>query len=67
MYFPSITVQRHTFRIAFPTQHADGTPVIPLDADEITLRFTGAEGTVDLRWELDPNAPSDPPAVAGRD
>lgn len=67
VYFPSVTAQRHTFRIAFPTQHEDGTPVIAHDAPEIVLRFTGAEGTVDLRWELDPNAPSSPPAVAGRD
>ncbi|MEZ4340936.1 MAG: hypothetical protein R3B82_30295 [Sandaracinaceae bacterium] len=67
VYFRSVSTQRHTFRIAFPTQHEDGTPVIAPDAEEIVLRFTGAEGTVDLRWELDPNAPSAPPGVASRD
>ena len=63
VYFPAISVQRHTFRLAFPTQHEDGTPVIAPDARELVLRFTGAEGTVDLRWELDPDAPIDPPAI----
>jgi len=67
VYFPSVNRQRHTFRIAFPTQHADGTPIIAADAREILLRFTGARGTVDLRWELDPDAPHNPPAVAGGD
>ncbi len=66
VYFPSVSTQRHTFRIAFPTQHEDGTPVIRPDAEEILLRFTGAEGRVDLRWELDPDAPANPPGVAGR-
>ncbi len=60
VYFPSISVQRQTFRIAFPTMHRDGTPVIAPDASFVVLRFTGAEGTVDLRWQLDPNAPGDP-------
>lgn len=60
VYFPQVSEQRHTFRIAFPTQHRDGTPVIPPDAASVTLRFTGAEGTVDLLWQLDPRAPTDP-------
>ncbi|MCZ7686495.1 MAG: hypothetical protein M5U28_50170 [Sandaracinaceae bacterium] len=64
VYFPSVSTQRQTFRVAFPTQHRDGTPVIAPDARYLVLRFTGAEGTVDLRWDLDPNAPSDP-SVAG--
>ncbi|MBX3275333.1 MAG: hypothetical protein KF729_34020 [Sandaracinaceae bacterium] len=67
VYFPSVSVQRHTFRVAFPTQHEDGTPVIAPDAREVVLRFTGAEGTVDLRWELDPSAPGEAPAFAGAD
>lgn len=60
VYFPSVNPQRHVFRIAFPTQHRDGTPVIEGDARAVILRFTGAEGTVDLRWELDPSAPDEP-------
>ncbi len=61
VYFPSINVQRHTYRIAFPTQHPDGMPVISPDAEEVRLRFTGAEGAVDLTWELDPAAAAGPP------
>lgn len=65
VYFPSVSPQRHTYRIAFPTQHRDGTPVIGPDATYIILRFTGAEGTVDLRWDFDPDAPSDPSVAGG--
>ena len=59
VYFPSVSVHRHTFRIAFPTQHRDGTPVIDPASSEVRLRFTGAEGTVDLAWTLDPDAPGE--------
>ncbi len=52
-YFPSISKQRHTFRIAFPTRYADGTPAIPDDAEFVILRFASAVGTVDLKWELE--------------
>jgi len=58
IYFPQINRQRHTFRIAFPTIGEDGAPTIPDDAHEITLRFAGALGTVDLRWNLDQSAPT---------
>lgn len=61
VYFPSITVHRQAFRIAFPTQHPDGTPVIAPDDDHVVLRFTGAEGRVDLRWELDSDGSADAP------
>ncbi|UJR79285.1 hypothetical protein [Sandaracinus amylolyticus] len=53
VYFPSISRQRHTYRVAFPAQHVDGTPTIPPDADHVLLRFASARGTVDLRWELE--------------
>jgi hypothetical protein len=52
-YFPSINRQRHTYRIAFPTVHADGSPSIPADAEHVVLRFAGSAGTVDLKWELE--------------
>lgn len=55
-YFPSISRQRHTFRIAFPTRYGDGTPTIPDDADHVLLRFAGVGGTIDLRWEIDRTA-----------
>lgn len=58
VYFPSINRQRHTFRIAFPTVGEDGAATIPDDAQEVTLRFASALGTVDLRWSVDGGAPS---------
>jgi hypothetical protein len=65
VYFPSVSPHRHTYRIAFPTLHPDGTQVIAPDATHILLRFTGAEGAVDLRWDLDPNAPAGTAVVDG--
>lgn len=60
--FPSVSPQRHAFRISFPTRHPDGTPTIPPDAEHALLRFTGVLGQVDLRWEFaagqDVNEPS---------
>lgn len=52
-YFPSINRQRHTYRIAFPTQMADGTPTISEGAEHVILRFAGSAGTVDLKWEIE--------------
>jgi hypothetical protein len=60
VYFPHVSEQRYTFRIAFPTVRPDGSPVIEPDAESVTLRFTGAEGAVDLVWRLDPNAAASP-------
>jgi hypothetical protein len=56
-YFPSISRQRHTFRIAFPTRLPDGTPTIAPDSEYVLLRFAGAAGTVDLKWELERSVP----------
>jgi hypothetical protein len=56
-YFPSISRQRHTFRIAFPARLPDGTLTIGPDARWVTLRFTGSAGTVDLTWELERSVP----------
>jgi hypothetical protein len=60
-YFPSIQRQRHTFMIAFPTTHPDGTPAIPPDADHVVLRFAGSAGTVELRWEIEQSVPAGAP------
>jgi len=53
VYFPSISPYRQAFRVVFPARHADGTPTIPEDAKYFLLRFTGALGTVDLKWEFE--------------
>lgn len=51
-YFPSISSFRHAFRITFPTRRPDGSPTIPENARTIVLRFAGALGTVDLKWDV---------------
>lgn len=52
-YFPSVSKQRQTVRLAFPTRRQDGKPTIdPRDA-YVTLRFTGASGRVDLKWSFE--------------
>lgn len=52
-YFPQINRQRHTFRIAFPVRQPDGGTTIAASAEYVLLRFAGAAGIVDLRWDLD--------------
>ena len=61
VYFPSISPFRHAYRIVFPAFRPDGSPTIPPDADYVLLRFTGARGVVDLRWEFTAG-PTAPPA-----
>jgi hypothetical protein len=51
-YFPTISSQRQTFRLVFPVLHEDGYPTLPREALFATLRFTGSEGQVDLKWEF---------------
>jgi len=52
-YFPYTTVWRHAFRIRFPRAAADGRPTVAPDAKWFGLRFAGAQGNEELRWELD--------------
>lgn len=51
-YFPYTTVWRQVFRIKFPTTTADGRSTISSGARWFGLRFAGAEGNEELRWEL---------------
>ncbi|MGA2450196.1 MAG: hypothetical protein ABTD50_16095 [Polyangiaceae bacterium] len=51
-YFPYTNVWRRAFRIRFPRQAADGHATIAGDARWFGLRFAGAEGSTELRWEL---------------
>ncbi len=55
-YFPYTTVWRNVFRIKFPTTTPDGRATISPNARWLGLRFAGAEGNEELRWELEPNA-----------
>jgi hypothetical protein len=54
-YFPYTTVWRHAFRIRFPRQTGDGRPTISPNARWFGLRFAGAEGNEELRWDLEPS------------
>ncbi len=51
-YFPYTTIWRHAFRIRFPRQGVDGRPTIANNARWFGLRFAGAEGNEELRWEI---------------
>ncbi len=51
-YFPYTTVWRHVFRIKFPTTTPDGRSTIAPEARWFGLRFAGAEGNEELRWDI---------------
>jgi hypothetical protein len=53
-YFPYTTVWRQAFRVRFPRVTPDRRPTIAANARWVGLRFAGAEGNKELRWELDP-------------
>lgn len=55
VYFPQVNPQWETFRVTFPAVATDGRPTIPEGASFFILRFTGARGRVDLRWDLAPS------------
>ncbi|MFZ1866742.1 MAG: hypothetical protein WAU39_21150 [Polyangiales bacterium] len=54
VYFPQVSPFRQTFRLTFPAVDTDGRPTIPDGARFVVLRFTGARGRADLRWDLRP-------------
>ncbi|MGB0679703.1 MAG: hypothetical protein ACPGUV_08595 [Polyangiales bacterium] len=56
-YFPSITPFRQAFRVVFPAQRADGTPVLRPRTRKFTLRFAGTPSSVELHWRVDPATP----------
>jgi hypothetical protein len=55
-YFPYTTSWRQAFRIHFPRVTPDKRPTIAPNAHWVGLRFAGAEGNEELRWDLDPAA-----------
>lgn len=54
VYFPQVNSFRQTFRLTFPAVEGDGRPTISEGAEFVILRFTGARGRADLRWDLHP-------------
>ncbi len=59
-YFPYSTVWRHAFRVRFPTTTPDGRATVSPKAKWFGLRFAGAEGHQELRWELEGNDAATP-------
>jgi hypothetical protein len=59
-YFPYTTVWRRAFRIRFPRSTGDGRPTIAGTARWFGLRFAGAEGNGELRWEMAANGAVQP-------
>jgi hypothetical protein len=51
-YFPYTSIWRQAFRIRFPRIAPDRRPTIAPNAHWVGLRFAGAEGNEELRWEL---------------
>lgn len=51
-YFPYSNAWRNVFRIRFPTTTSDGRTTISPSARWFGLRFAGAEGNEELRWEV---------------
>jgi hypothetical protein len=54
VYFPQVNSFRQTFRLTFPAVDETGRQTIPDSAEFVVLRFTGARGRADLKWELRP-------------
>ncbi|MGD8317930.1 MAG: hypothetical protein PVH21_08585 [Myxococcales bacterium] len=54
VYFPQVSPFRQTFRLTFPAVDSDGRQTIPDGSSFVILRFTGARGRADLRWQLQP-------------
>jgi hypothetical protein len=55
VYFPQVNSFRQTFRLTFPAVDETGRKTIPDGAEFVVLRFTGARGRADLRWDLRPD------------
>ena len=59
-YFPYTTQWRRVFRLRFPRSTGDGRPTIAATARWFGLRFAGAEGNGELRWELTADGATQP-------
>lgn len=59
-YYPYLTPFHQAFRIRFPRIGADGKPSVADKAQWVGLRFAGAQGSSELRWELDVDLPPAP-------
>ena len=64
-YFPYTSVWRQAFRIQFPRTTPDGRPTVAVGARWFGLRFAGAEGNEELRWEVEPESLKASAAITG--
>jgi hypothetical protein len=62
-YFPYTTMWRRVFRLRFPRSTGDGRPTIAPTARWFGLRFAGAEGNGELRWEMAADLATQPGAT----
>lgn len=62
-YYPYTTVFHSAFRVKFPRTSADGRPTISPKAEWFGIRFAGAQGNVELRWDVEQDLPSGAPRV----
>ncbi len=53
-YFPYSSVWRQSFRIRFARETPNGIPTISPKARWFGLRFAGAQGNDELRWDIEP-------------
>jgi hypothetical protein len=51
-FYPYATTFSRGFRLRFPRNLPDGTPLITTDTRAVTLRFSGPQGSLDLVWQL---------------
>ncbi len=63
-YFPYSTVWRNIFRVKFPTTTPDGRSTIGQSARWFGLRFAGAEGNEELRWDIETTPSGTPKRTA---
>ena len=52
-YFPYTSPLRRVYRIRFAATSSDGRPTISEEARWCGLRFAGAQGSQELRWDLE--------------
>jgi hypothetical protein len=57
-YYPYITVFHLAFRIRFPRFTTDGKPSVSETAEWFGLRFAGAQGSSELKWDVERDAPA---------
>ena len=53
-FYPYTTVFSRAWRVVFPKNLPDGSPLVTPDTRSIMLRFAGPTGTIELVWKMAP-------------